>query len=224
MPTQPITLHGNPLSGHSHRVELLLRMLGLPYRFIEAPQELRNTTQFRELNPLGEIPVIRDGEVTLADSNAILVYLAKGYAPGSHWLPEDPVAAAHVQRWLSIAAGQVMYGPAVARRVIQWQYPTDLAAAHKIAGVLLAFMNQHLSGRSYLAAEHVTIADLACYSYVAHAPEGGISLLAFPHVQAWLRRIKALPKFAPMPVSPIPIAPVATSPIAVPPVTAQPRS
>ncbi len=201
-----ITLRGTELSGHTHRVELLLRMLDLPYRYVLAPAGVRSTPEFHKLNPLRQIPVLQDGDVTLADSNAILVYLAKRYAPGSEWLPEDPVGAANVQRWLSIAAGELMYGPAVARMITQWNFPSELARAKKIAGVLLGFMDDHLKDRSFLAAEHATIADLACYSYVAHAPEGGIPLGDYRSVLAWLRRVEALPKFKAIPPSPVPPA------------------
>jgi glutathione S-transferase len=206
MSTPEIILHGTELSGHTHRVELLLRMLGLPYRYVVAAAAVRGTPEFHKLNPLRQIPVLQDGDLTLADSNAILVYLAKRYAPGSQWLPEEPVAAAQVQRWLSIAAGEVMYGPAIARMVTQWNFPGDLARAKRIAAVLLRFMNDHLKNRSFLAAEHVTIADLACYSYVAHAPEGGIPLGEHSSVLAWLRRVETLPHFKPIPPSPIPTA------------------
>ncbi len=201
-----IVLHGTELSGHCHRVELLLRMLGLPYRFVAAPAPVRATPEFYKLNPLRQIPVLQDGDLTLADSNAILVYLAKRYAPGGSWLPEEPVAAAQVQRWLSVAAGEVRYGPATARMVAQWNLPGDPARAKQIAAVLLPFMNEHLDSRRFLAAEHPTIADLACYSYVAHAPEGGIALSGYASLQAWLRRIEALPQFKPMPASPLPPA------------------
>lgn len=199
-----ITLHGTALSGHAHRVELLLRALGLAYDFVPAPAEVRRSEAFRKLNPLGQIPVLQDGDVTLADSNAILVYLAKRYAPQSDWIPQEPVAAAQMQRWLSIAAGEVMHGPAVARMIAQFGFADDPARAERIAARLLAFMEQHLASRSFLAAEHPTLADLACYSYVAHAPEGGIALDPYPAVQAWLRRVEALPFFKPIPPSPIP--------------------
>jgi glutathione S-transferase len=204
MSTSQIILHGTELSGHAHRVELLLRMLDLPYQYVAAPAAVRSTPEFHKLNPLGQIPVLQDGDLTLADSNAILVYLAKRYAPGSQWLPEEPVAAARVQRWLSIAAGEVMYGPAIARMITQWNFPSELARAKKIAGVLLRFMDEHLKSRSFLAAEHATIADLACYSYIAHAPEGGVPLGDYSSVLTWLRRVEALPKFKPIPPSPIP--------------------
>jgi glutathione S-transferase len=204
MSTGQITLHGTELSGHSHRVELLLRMLNLPYRYVPAPAADRATPDFFQLNPLRQIPVLQDGPVTLADSNAILVYLAKRYAPGSQWMAEEPLAAARIQRWLSIAAGELRYGPATARMVTLWNMPGDLVRAKEIASRLLHFMDDHLRTRTFLAAEHPTIADLACYSYTAHAPEGGISIDAYSSVRAWLRRVEALPHFKPMPPTPIP--------------------
>lgn len=203
--TEPtIVLHGTELSGHAHRVVLLLRMLGLPYRFVAAPPEVRRMPEFLKLNPLGQIPVLEDGPLVLADSNAIMVYLVRRYAPGSAWLPEEPAAAAQVQRWLSIAAGEVMHGCAIARAIKQFNAPMDHKQAVRLAERLLRFMEQHLAGRTYLAAEHPTLADLACYSYVAHVPEGGVSLEPYPSVRAWLARVEALPQFVPLPDSPIP--------------------
>ena len=199
-----ISLYGTILSGHTHRAELLLLMLGLPYRFIDAPAPVRRSPEFRALNPFGQIPVLKDGELVIADSNAILVYLAKKYGQGTRWLPEDPAGAARVQRWLSIAASEVKYGPGTARLIALWQKPGDPVQTREIAGDLLRFMEGHLSGRAYLAADHATLADLACYSYVAHAPEGRISLEPYPEVRAWIGRVQALPRFKPMPSSPVP--------------------
>lgn len=199
-----ITLHGLHRSGHVHRVSLLLDMLDLPYTFAEAGPEVRASAAFQALNRLGQIPVLQDGDVVVADSNAILVFLCKRYAPASSWLPQDAVGAAAVQRWLSIAAGEVAYGPANARAIAQWRAPGDPARAAAIARRLFAFMEAHLATRTFLAADHATIADLACYGYVAHAPEGGLSLDGFPALHAWLERVEALPAFVPMPDLPLP--------------------
>lgn len=204
MTNPPMILHTTPYSGHGHRVELLLSMLDLPYVVSHAPAEVRQTEAFRRLNPLGQIPVLEDGDLVLCDSNAILVHLAKTHAPGSHWLPEDPKGAAAVQRWLSIAAGEVMYGPATARMVVQWNFPGSLDLARTIAARLLVFMEQHLADRTWLATDHVSIADLACWAYVAHAPEGGISLDPYPAIRAWIARVEALPKFKAIPKLPLP--------------------
>lgn len=199
-----ICLHGTALSGHTHRVVLLLKALQIPYRFIDSPAEARRAPEFLRLNPLGQIPVLQDGPEVIADSNAILVYLVKRYAPGSHWLPEDPVLAARVQRWLSLAAGELMHGPAIARAITLWDRPDDHARAVKIASQLFRFMDEHLGERAYLVSEQPTIADLALYTYTAHAPEGGISLQPYPAIRGWLARVEALPCFAPMPRSAVP--------------------
>lgn len=205
MTATEIVLHGTALSGHTHRIELVLRALGLPYRVEPAPAEVRQSAAFRKLNPLGQIPVLQDGETTLADSVAIMVYLIRRYAPDSAWLPVDPIGAALTQRWLSIAAGEVMHGPAIARMIVQFGLKDDRARAKRIAARLLAFMEEHLAERDYLAATHPTLADLACYSYVAHAPEGGIPLQPYPAVRRWLARVEALPFFKPIPPSPLPV-------------------
>lgn len=199
-----ITLYGTPLSGHVHRVALLLRMLALPYAWVEASADVRQSAAFRRLNPFGQIPVLQDGDLTLADSNAILVYLVKRYAPDSQWLPEQPAAAARVQAWLSKAAGEVRYGPAACRLIAQFAVPEDYQAARAVSDRFLPQMEQHLSERDYLATEHPTIADLACHSYVAVAAEGGISLSPYPAIRRWAARIAALPCFFAMPALPEP--------------------
>lgn len=201
MPTPDITLYGLRLSGHSHRAELFLSLLGLPYRFVTA---LPPTPELLRLNPLGQVPVLTDGEAVIPDSNAILVYLAARYAPGSPWMPADPLGAAAVQRWLSIASGEVRTGPALARLMVVFGAEADRAVVHATAARILAFMDDHLAERPFLAAAHPTLADIACYSYVAHAPEGGVSLAAYGAIRAWIDRIEALPGFLAMPASPIP--------------------
>lgn len=197
----PLRLYGLKVSGHVHRVELFLTMLGLPFDYVQAGAEVRAGEAFKRLNPLGQIPVLQDGDVTVADSTAILVYLCKRYAPASTWLPDDAVTAAAVQRWLSIASNELANGPAAARAAALFKAPNDVVRAHAIAGRMLAFMEAHLAGRDFLAAGHPTIADLACYAYIARAPEGGVSLDTVPAVRQWLARVEALPGFVPMPES-----------------------
>ena len=205
-----IALHGMKKSGHAHRVELLLEILGLPYRYVETPGKGLASPEFRALNALGQVPVLQDGDLTLADSNAILVYLVLRYAPDSHWLPSDAVGAAKVQRWLSIAAGEIRYGPALARVIALLNRPReepdpngrrhlDPKPAIAIAERIFAFMEAELDrGTAFLAADHPTLADLACYAYTARAPEGGVSLEPYPNLRAWLARVEALPRFKPM--------------------------
>lgn len=198
-PDRPIRLYRFALSGHCHRVELFLRLLALPYEAIDV--DLRRGEQktpgYLARNAFGQVPVIEDGEVTLADSNAILVYLQGRYAPGT-WLPRDPVGAAQVQRWLSVAAGPLAFGPAAARAVQLFGRAEDSAPMIARANQLLGVMDQELGARPWLAGREPTIADIANYSYIAHAPEGHVSLQPYPAVRAWLARIESLPGFIPM--------------------------
>jgi glutathione S-transferase len=196
-----IKLYGFPLSGHSHRVELMLSLLGLPMEFVlvDLKQGAHKTAGFlADINSFGQVPAIDDNGVVLADSNAILVYLAATYGKGQ-WLPSDPVGQARVQRWLSAAAGQLHVGPASARLAVVFGAEIDTVNAIARSHALLKLVEQQLSQTRFLVGEQPTIADVAFYSYVAHAPEGNVSLADYPHVRAWLASIEALPGFVGMP-------------------------
>lgn len=202
-PSRPIRLYRFALSGHCHRVELMLHLLGLPFEAIDVDlvggEHLQSP--FLALNAFGQVPVIDDDGVILSDSNAILVYLASRYDPTGTWLPRDPVAAANVQRWLSVAAGDLAFGPAAARIVVAFKRPGDTETMIRLAERLLTRMEGHLTAPAathFLTSDTPTIADLACYAYLAHAPEGNVTLQPYPAVRAWLARVAALPGFVPM--------------------------
>ncbi len=203
----PIQLHRMALSGHCHRVELFLSLLGLPTQRIDVDLAAgaHKAPAFLALNPFGQVPVIQDGDVTLADSNAILVYLEGRYAPGQ-WLPRDPLQAAQVQRWLSVAAGPLAFGPALARVIALFKRPDDPAPAIARAHALFKVMDGVLQTQDFLVGAQPTLADIANYSYTVLAPEGGVSLEPYPAIRAWLARIEALPRFVPMPRTPIGLA------------------
>jgi glutathione S-transferase len=206
-PTTPIKLHGFILSGHAHRVELFLNLLDLPHEIVpvDMPKGEHKQPPFLAMNAFGQVPVLQDGEVTLADSNAILVYLATKYGD-EKWLPRDPVGAARVQRWLSVAAGQVAFGPSAARLVVLFKAPYNHEDVKARAHALFKVMEVELGKQAYLAGPVPTIADIANYTYIAHAPEGGVTLEPYPAIRAWLERIEALPRFKGMKKSPVALA------------------
>ena len=189
-------LYYHPLSGHSHRVRLFLSLLGIEHELVEVDlvKGQQKSAEFLQLNPLGQVPVLDDAGVVLADSNSILVYLAKKYGR-TDWLPETPVGAARVQRWLSIAAGEVAHGPAAARLITvfgaPWRAEEVIAKAHAILGHL----ENALAGGGWLVGEQPTLADVALYSYVSHAPEGNVGLADYPAVRGWIKRAEAWPGF-----------------------------
>ncbi len=197
----PRTLYSSPLSGHVHAVRLLLSMLDVEHEVInlQAAQGETRREAFLTINRFGQIPVLDHDGFVVRDSHAILVYLAKTYDPTGRWLPEEPQAAARVQEWLATSTLDLVIGPAWARAGTRFGRNLDVPAAQKRAARLLSIMDQHLAGRSWLASEHATIADLSCYPYVAMSEQGGVSREAFPQVQAWLQRVEGLPRFVPAP-------------------------
>ncbi|ALL71198.1 Glutathione S-transferase (plasmid) [Paraburkholderia caribensis MBA4] len=200
-------LYYHPLSGHSHRARLFLSLLGIEHQSIQVDLAAaeHKSAEFLKLNRFGQVPVLVDGDTTIADSNAILVYIARKFGK-TDWLPQAPAQEAAVQRWLSVAAGEIALGPAAARLITVFgaKYNAEelIARAHRI----LKLIDEELAGREYIAQAHPTIADVALYSYIARAPEGNVDLSFYPNVNAWLRRIEALPGFVEFQKTPVGLA------------------
>ena len=204
--TNAIRIHGFPLSGHSHRVELFASIAGINFEnvLVNLAEGEHKGAEFLALNPAGQVPVIEDGDVVVTDSNAILVYLARKYAPD--YLPTNPVAEAEVQKFLTLAAGEIAFGPAAARLINVFNADLDRDFTHATASKVFAKLEAHLEDRTWLVDERPTIADIAIYSYTAHAPEGGVALDAYPNIRRLLANVEALDGFVPMPVTNVGLA------------------
>ena len=200
-----IKLHRHALSGHSHRVELFLSILELDSEIIDVDlgNGAHKQPEYLKKNVFGQVPMLDDAKLTLSDSNAILTYLAIRYDVERTWLPLDAIEAAEVQRFLSVSAGKIAHGPAAARLVNVFGARLDHEYAIEVSHGILAILEAHLKGRDWLATQNPTIADLSNYAYIAHAPEGGVSLKDYPNIRAWLKRVEALPGFVAMQSTPV---------------------
>lgn len=187
-----------PLSGHAHRARLFASLIGADVEIVhvDLPGGEHKTPEFLAKNPFGQVPVLEDGDTFVADSNAILVYLAQKLG-NSAWLPTDAAGAAAVQRWLSVAAGEIAFGPGAARLITLFGASFDVAEVTARAERVLTTIDAELAHSAFITGETVTIADVALYSYIAAAPEGNIDLAPYRNVLAWLARIEALPGFVP---------------------------
>jgi glutathione S-transferase len=196
-----IKLYGHEISGNSYKVKLLLELLNIKYEWIKVDllKGEQKSPEYLALNPFGQVPLLIDGETKLADAQAILVYLARQYG-GDQWLPLDALSLAQVIRWLSTTAGEVRQGPENARLYHLFGAGTNINIdrATQKAEDILALLNKHLSTRNWLEFEHPTIADVAVFPYVALARDGKINLDSYPHVLAWIDRVKQLPGYIPM--------------------------
>ena len=198
-----IKLYDFPLSGHSHRVRTMLSILSLDYELI--PVDLQagehKSEAFLALNPLGQVPVLVDDDLVLRDSNAIISYLARQY--DESWYPTDAVSAGHIQEWLATANKEINAGPGAARLVNVFGADLDHPKLIEQSHVLLSVIDKHLADRKWLAIETPSIADIAAYTYIAHAPEGDVSLDAYIHINTWIKRVESLSGFVAMPATPI---------------------
>ncbi len=197
-----LRLHDYAPSGNGYKVRLLLTLLGRPFERVEYDIDRgeTRTPAFLRLNPNGRIPVLEfeDGRI-LAESDAILVYLAEG----TPYLPQDRFERALVLQWLFFE--QYSHEPNIA--TLRYWITHDLLTDERRAMVegkrragyaALEVMERHLADRRYFVGERYSIADVALYAYTHVAHEGGFDLSRCGAVRAWLARVAAEPGHVPM--------------------------
>lgn len=192
-------------SGNCYKVRLLLAFLGVGYDKIpiDANAGEHKTTEFLAISPRGQLPVLKDEARVIWDSMAILVYLAARYGQ-RQWLPTDPYAMAATMQWLALDQNEIRYGLGRARAMTLGN-PTRFAQlgnmdeCREFAHTALEVLSAQLQTNEWLVDDAPTIADVACYPYVAMASEGNISTAPFPAVRRWLARIETLPGYVPPP-------------------------
>lgn len=201
-------LYHHPLSGHAHRARLFLSLTQTPFELVEVDlaKGAHKAPEFLALNRFGQVPVLDDEGTVIADSAGILIYIAKKYGL-TDWLPNDPAEAAAVQRWLSVAAGQIAFGPAAARLITVFGAGFNADEVIDRAHTVLKTIDEELAGKQWIiGGAKPTIADVALYSYIARAPEGNVDLAAYANVAAWLSRVEELPGFVSFVKTPVGLA------------------
>ncbi|MGL5941292.1 MAG: glutathione S-transferase family protein [Waterburya sp.] len=197
-----IKLYGHELSGNSYKTKLMLSLLGIDHEWIKVDllKGENKTAEFLKLNPFGQVPLLIDNEIILADAQAILVYLARRYG-GDQWLPIDPESLSRVVRWLSTTAGEVRQGPEFARLYYLFNATNiDIEQAKQKSKFILTQLEGHLSdNREWLECDRPTIADIAVFPYIALAEDGKVSLAPYTNVLNWIERVQSLPGFITMP-------------------------
>ena len=193
-------LYNVQYSGNSYKVRLLLSHLGVPYEIIEVDilKGKSRTAEFLTINPNGRAPVLDDNGFVLAESNAILAYLARG----TKFLPDDRKAFGLVFQWMFFE--QYSHEPYIATSRFWIQHKPDspekkaLLASKRDGGwAALKIMEVHLSKNDFFVGDY-SIADIALFAYTHVADEGGFPLDDFPKISGWIDRVKAQPRFVPM--------------------------
>lgn len=191
-----LTLYDNHLSGNGYKVRLLLSQLEIPFTvtWLDILNGETRTPAFLKLNPNGRIPTLADGDFVLAESNAILCYLAEN----TPYLPAGRQEKARVLQWLFFE--QYSHEPNVAT-VRHWlahlgRRPDDpqILERRKAGNAALDLMEDHLGSRPYFVGDRYSIADIALYAYTHVAHEGGYRLENRPAIRAWLARVADQPR------------------------------
>jgi glutathione S-transferase len=193
-------LYNVAYSGNSYKVRLLLAQLGIPCEIVEVDilKGESRTAEFFKINPNGRTPVLDDNGFILAESNAILAYLAKG----TKFLPEDRQKFALIFQWMFFE--QYSHEPYIATSRFWLQHKPDspeksaLIASKRDGGcAALKIMENHLVKTDFFVGDY-SIADIALFAYTHVSHEGGFSLDDFPKIRAWVERVKGQPGFVPM--------------------------
>jgi glutathione S-transferase len=201
-----VKLYNDELSGNCYKLRLFMSLIELPYERVPVnfyPGREHKSDAFLLINPFGQLPAIDDEGYVLRDAQAILVYLATRYDRTQRWYPADAHARGRVALWLTVAE-DITRSASAARLHDAFAYPFDVNACREAAHKLFAHVEDHLAdgeieGREWLAGNAPTIADIACFPYIALSPEGGVQLDRYPAVRRWIQRVKALPRFIGMP-------------------------
>ena len=202
-----IRLYDYVLSGSCYKVRLFMRLIGLDYTPVPVdyyPGREQRSAEFLAINPLGQLPVLDDDGLVLRDAQAILVYLAGKYDRARKWYPEDPAAQGAIAMWLSFAGGEIMNASA-ARLHDMLNYDFDIDRVRRAAHDAFRILDDHLTDQEIRGTDwivggaHPSIADIACFPYVALAGDGGITIEDYGAIRRWLERIKRLPGFTVMP-------------------------
>lgn len=194
LPRAMMKLYLTPGSGNAYKVRLLLAMLGIAYEKVDVDLAAKSP-QLREKSPRGQVPVVEDDGKAYWDSTACLAYVALKHGP--RWLPAAPAEMAEVMQWLALSNNELHFGLQWARGVLRGHRRGDVEEYRAYGQQGLAVLEGRLHENDWLALGRPTIADIACYPYVAVAPEGVLSLDPYPGTAAWVRRFESLPGWIP---------------------------
>lgn len=198
-----ITLYDYELSGNCYKVRQLAAWLGLPLNRVPInlhPGRQQKSAEFLALNPLGQVPVLDDSGFVLRDSQAILVYLASRYDAAQRWYPADAQQRGQITLWLAVAEDLNRTASAARTHDTLGAEGIAVEAARAGAQAQYRLLDDHLAerasaGTAWLVGNAPTLADLACFPYVALAQDGGLQLDAYPALRHWVWAFRHLPGF-----------------------------
>ncbi|MEM6372109.1 MAG: glutathione S-transferase family protein [Pseudomonadota bacterium] len=200
------TLYNYVLSGNCYKIRLMAALLGVPYETVAVdfyPGRAHLSEPMLALNPAGTLPILTTGDLVLTETQAMLAWLARAHDPSGAWYPTEAEAHAQVLQVLGIAS-RLTTSVGLARLNAMLDWPCDVDAVYAAArkdldAFEMLLTDRVFAGRTWLVGDHPTIADIACFPYVALSPDAGFEHDGRPAIRNWLYAVRGLPGFVTMP-------------------------
>lgn len=193
-------LYDHPLSGNCYKARLLLGHLGVDYERVSVDifGGEHKKEDFKKLNPNQKIPVLVDGSVTIWESNAVVLYIAKKYSPNPYY-SDNPEEFGLITQWLIFGKTSIDPYLAVSRYFLKFLGEGNfddkqLVTLQQQGMNTLKILDTHLAENEFLAGNY-SVADMCCYPYILLSPEGGFDLEGFPNVKRWCGSIEIQPGY-----------------------------
>jgi glutathione S-transferase len=199
-------LYGGAESGNTWKIRIMLEQLSIDYELIPIDLlkwEHKSDVFINQFNPRGQVPVLEDEGLRIWDSAAALIYIARKFKR-EDWLPIDAAEMSQVMQWVSLSTSEIQFGLQYTRRGVKrdrW-IAGDIEQLQAIGLLALNALEWRLKDHCWLALNHITIADIACYPYVFHSHEAKLPLDNYAGISAWIERCSALPNWANAPKPP----------------------
>lgn len=201
-----LTLYDYELDDQCYKVRLLLGTLGCSCEKIAVdvyPGNRQRSPRFLRLNPLGELPIISEGDFVLYGAEAILSYLARKYDSARTWLPDDPMRFGEVAQWLAFASGELKTA-SLARQHAILEVEAEEASIYPAARRAFRHMDDYMTKREFddarwFVGNGPTIADIALFPAIALSRDFGVDHDEYPALRRWMARVRTMPGFATMP-------------------------
>jgi glutathione S-transferase len=201
-----LTLYDYELDDQCYKVRLLLGTLGCAYEKVAVdvyPGSQHRSARFLRLNPLGELPIISEGDFVLYGAEAILAFLARKYDPARTWLPDDPMRFGEVAQWLAFASHELKTA-SLARLHAILEVEAEEASIYPAARRAFRHMDDHMTKREFddalwFVGNAPTIADIALFPAIALSRDFGVDHDEYPALRRWITRVRTMQGFATMP-------------------------
>ncbi|EPG75363.1 glutathione S-transferase [Leptospira fainei serovar Hurstbridge str. BUT 6] len=191
-------LYSHSISVNSYRARLMLSLLNLEFKEISVDllRSEQNGDSFKKINPVSQIPVLVENDITIWDSHAISIYLAEKYGE-DQWLPRSLQSKAIVLQWIFFDANELNNGVGLARVHYKFKIGGNGETFQERGKKAYSILNDHLANRDWIELNRPTLADVSCFPFCSVSKDAKIDIDEYPNLRNWMERFSHLENFVP---------------------------